>query len=143
MAQTKFSQVSGMTVVISTGLLFLVNVIILAVANLVFPTNVVLGTHALSYQWALGMSMGELAVLGAFALPFVSWYERSRQKLFTTAEWMGLYFVLNFVGIWVLTRFSEQFGLGVTSWMVVLGLAIVLDVTQGMAMVAYGSTQQK
>lgn len=142
-APTKLPEVSGMTVVVTTAIIFAVNAIVLYLAQMFFPKNIVLGTHSLSYFWALYMSMGKLALLTAFILPFVSKYEIMRNKIFSPTEWMALYFVVNFVGIWLITRFSEQFGLGVTSWVVVAALAVVLDVAQGMVMMAYGSMLKK
>jgi hypothetical protein len=142
-ATSKLPEVSGMTVVVTTAIIFAVNAITVYLAQMFFPKNIVLGTHSLSYFWALYMSMGKLALLTSFILPFVSKYEIMRNKIFSPAEWMSLYFVVNFVGIWVITRFSEQFGLGVTSWVVVAALAVVLDVAQGMAMMAYGSMLKK
>jgi hypothetical protein len=142
-ANTKFPEVSGMTVVVSTAIVFVVNAIVLYLAQMFFPKNIVLGTHSLSYFWALYMSMGKLALLTAFIMPFVGKYENMRNKIFSPMEWMALYFVVNFVGIWTISRFSEQFGLGVTSWVVVLALAVVLDVAQGIAMTVYGNTLKK
>lgn len=143
MATTKFPEVSGMTVVISTALLYVANAIVLIAGQMLFPKNIVLGTHALSYFWAVFLSMSALTLLTTFVLPFVSRYENMRQKMFTPAEWMGLYLGLNFAGIWAITRFSEQFGLGVTSWMVVLILAIVMDVVQGTTMMVYGQQMKR
>jgi hypothetical protein len=143
MAAEKFPQVSGMTVVISTVILYFVNAIILVLAQMFFPQHIVLGTHALPYYWAVFMSMGKLTLLTTFVMPFVSKYELMRKKIFSPMEWMALYFVVNFVGLWMISRFSEQFGLGFTSWTVVLVLAAVLDFAQGMAMMAYGSMMKK
>lgn len=143
MANTKLPEVSGMTVVITTVLLFVTNAIILYFGQMFFPKQIVLGTHALSYWWAVFMSMGKLAIIGAFVMPFVGKYENMRHKIFSPIEWMVLYFVVNFVALWVITRFSEQYGLGVASWTVVVALAIVLDVVQGMVMMAYGNMMKK
>lgn len=54
--------------------------------------------------------------------------------MFSSAEWMASYFVLNFVGVWVVARFANQLGFGISSWVVALVLAVVLDVVQGAAM---------
>lgn len=143
MTTEKFPQVSGMTLVISTFILYVANAIVLVLAQMFFPEHIVLGTHALPYYWAVFMSMGKLTLLTTFIMPFVSRYELMRKKIFSPVEWMALYFVVNFVGIWVISRFSEQFGLGVTSWTVVLVLAAVLDFVQGMVMMAYGSMLKK
>lgn len=138
----KFPQISGMTLVVSSFILYLTNMAVLFIAQQLFPDAIVLGTHSLSYWWALAMSMGELTILGAVVMPFVGKYEKMRQKVFSPMEWTALYLVVNAVGLWVISRFSEQFGLGVTSWMVVVSLAIVLDVVQGMVMMAYGKMQE-
>ncbi|MEO8581414.1 MAG: hypothetical protein ABI425_02410 [Patescibacteria group bacterium] len=139
MATTKnFPQISGMTLVISTLVLFVTNVAVLFIAQSLFPKAIVLGTHALSYWWAVGMSMSKLAVIGAIVMPFVSKYEAARQRIFSPIEWSVLYLVVNVATLWVISRFSEQFGLGVSSWMVIVGLAVVLDVAQGMVMMVYG-----
>ncbi len=55
-------------------------------------------------------------------------------KALTTAHWMAGYLAINFVGLWVISRFSEQFGLGISAWWIVLILAAVLDFVQGMGM---------
>lgn len=143
MANTKLPEVSGMTVIITTVILYVVNAIVLGLSQMIFPKNIVLGTHALSYIWAIFLSMSALSILGSFVMPFVGKYENMRNKIFSPVEWSLLYFVVNFVGIWSITRFSEQFGLGVTSWMVVLVLAIVMDIFQGIAMMVYGNAQKK
>jgi hypothetical protein len=132
-----------MTLVVSTAILYVVNAVILIAGQTLFPKNIVLGTHALSYFWAIFLSMGLLSIVGAFVMPFVGKYENSRSKIFSPVEWSALYFVVNFVTIWVISRFSEQFGLGVTSWIVVLLLAVAMDVVQGMVMMMYGQKMKK
>lgn len=143
MANTKFPEVSGMTLVVSTAILYVANAVVLIASQMLFPKNIVLGTHALSYFWAVFLSMSALTLLTTFVLPFVSRYENRRQRIFSPMEWMALYLGINFVGIWSITRFSEQFGLGVTSWVVVLILAIIMDIVQGAAMMLYGQQLKK
>ncbi len=138
----KFPQISGMTLVISTLVLFVTNAVVLYAAQMLFPKMIVLGTHSLTYWWALGMSMSVLSILGAIVMPFVSKFEEQRQKMFSPVEWSVLYLIVNLIGLWVIARFSEQFGLGVKSWMVVVGLAVVMDVAQGLTMMAYGKMQK-
>lgn len=125
---------SGMMLVATFFVLFGVNAVVLFLANMVFPTQVVLGTLALSPLWAIVHSMGALALLNTFSIPFVHVYENKRGKMFSPMEWMLAYFVINLAGIWVIARFPDQFGFGVTSWMVVGVLAVALDFLQGLAM---------
>lgn len=137
MAKTKafsFTDNPGMVFVLSYVVLFGVNAVVLLLANAFFPENVVLGTYALSPRWSVFLSMGTLALLDTFAIPFARELERMKGRPLTTQEWMVKYFFLNFAGLWLITRFSEQFGVGVTSWGVVGLLAIVLDFVQGAAM---------
>ena len=49
---------------------------------------------------------------------------------------MLLYFIVNALGLWFITRFAEQFGIGASSWKVIVVVALLLDMAQGMAMMA-------
>lgn len=124
----------GLVLVITYFVLFLVNGLVVLLTNGLFPQQVVLGTQFISKGWAIIHSMGTLALLNTFAIPFVREYEKSRGKMFSSTEWMVAYFVLNFVGVWVVARFAENLGFGISSWTVALVLAAVLDVIQGIAM---------
>ena len=116
-------------------LLLIVNSVVIYLANLFFPNNVVLGTMNIPMWWAILCSMGILALLGTFAVPFVREAEFKRGgRVFSSKEWMILYFILNFIGVWVIARMATFVGLGISSWIVALILAIVLDVVQGFAM---------
>lgn len=125
---------TGIMLVISYVVLFAINAIVLYLANRYFPMHVVLGTHAITPFWAIVHSMGTLALINTFAIPFVNHWEKVRGHIVSGQEWMGIYLVLNFVGIWAISRYSEQFGLGVSAWYVALALAVVLDVVQGLVM---------
>jgi len=125
---------AGLVLVKSFLVMFVVNTVVVLLAHLVFPTYVVLGTGSLSVVWALALSMGILSIVDTFTIPFVRVFENYRKRMFSTVEWMVLYFVINFAGIWLISRGAEQLGLGVQSWIVVFILAVVLDMVQGMAM---------
>lgn len=123
-----------MILVITYFILFAVNSLVIYLANLWFPQNVVLGTQSLSPTWALFLSMGVLSLINTFAIPFMNQYEKSRKQPLTPKDWMAAYFVLNFIGLWLVTRAAEQLGLGITSWVIAAILAVILDVSQGIAM---------
>lgn len=127
-------QNSGLMLVISYVVLFVVNSLVLMLANRLFPDQVVLGTAALTPLWATCLSMGKLALINTFGIPFVTEYELRKKTIFTPIQWMVTYFLLNAVGLWLISRFSEQFGLGVRSWLVVVLLAAVMDLVQGIVM---------
>lgn len=138
-AKTNNSQlVPGMMTTISYGVLFAANGLVISLANTWFPQFVVLGTVNVSVLWAVLLSAGALALVDTLTMPLFQEYEARRGTMLTSLEWMVGYLVVDFIGIWLITRASEIFGLGVTSWMVVLGLAVVLDVVQGLGMMGMG-----
>lgn len=138
-----FKNNPGLVLVISYFLLLTVNSIVIWLANLLIPNLVVLGTWHIPYGWAILHSMGTLALINTFAIPFVREMERVNGKMFTSTQWMIFYFLLNFAGIWLISRFADQFGLGISSWLIAVGLAIVVDVVQGMAMMQLEKYRQK
>lgn len=138
MADKNFPQMLGTTLVMSTAVVFVVNVIVLFIAHMIAPHAYVLGTHSLNMWWAIKLSMGELALLCGVIMPFVGIIEKNRQRIFSPIEWSTLYLIVDVIGLWAISRFSEQFGLGVSSWMAILPLAIALDIFQGMSMMAFG-----
>ena len=131
---SRFEHNPGMMLVISYALTLVVNVLVLYLAQMWFPQYIVLGTVSLTATWALWLSMGKLALLNTLAIPFFTEWEHRRGKTLSSMDWMVGYFLVNFAGLWLVTRYAEVFGLGVTSWMVVAGLALALDFVQGMAM---------
>lgn len=110
---------------------FTVNALVLYVANMLFPKNVVLGNMSLSMPWAIILSSGALAILGILAVPVIE-YAQEKMGPFEMMHWIGAYLVINFASIWVITRFAEQFGFGISAWWVGLILAGVTDFLQGM-----------
>lgn len=124
----------GVILVVSYLVLFVVNSIVIYLAHMLFPSLVVLGTRSLSLVWAISLSMGVLSLINTFAIPLVRVYENERKRMFSTNEWMIAYFLLNFGGVWLIARGSAQLGLGITSWVVALVLAVVFDLVQGVVM---------
>jgi len=127
-------QCTGMILVISYFALLAANSLIIFLAHALFPQFVVLGTAHIPVLWAGIHSMGCLALLNTFTIPFVREYEKISGKMFSSKSWMILYFVENFIGLWIIARFAVQTGFGIPSWIVALVLAVVLDIIQGMVM---------
>ncbi len=136
MAKVSQPDRSGMMMVVSYTLLFIVNSLVITIAATLFPSAVVLGTHALSSLWAVFHSMGTLSLVNTFTIPFVRGYEAREKRMFTSREWMALYFVENAVMLWIISRFSQEMGLGISSIVAILVLALVLDTVQGTVMMA-------
>lgn len=124
----------GMVMFSSYVSVFLISALVIAIANVWFPQNVVLGTMSLSRVWAIMLSAAAIALITTFTMPFITQWEIQRNKLATAAEMFSIYLAINFAAVWLITRVAEVFGMGVTSWFVVLVLAIALDLVQGMTM---------
>lgn len=134
---------TGLTLVYSFFVLFAVNAAVVYLANKLFPADVVLGTYSISPWWALHHSMTKLSLIAVFAIPFVYYHEWKRGKDYSPKEWMLAYFVVNVVGIWMITRFAENMGMGISHWWVAVLLAVALDWAQGFAMMTVSKFQQR
>jgi len=124
-------------------LLWLVNAMVISLANSTFPAQVVLGTMSLTTTAALLLSSGVLAGISTLAMPLFTEIEMRKQMVLTPQHWMAGYLVINFVALWAVARFSDVLGLGMASWLFVFGLAVVLDFVQGMVMMLYGEINKK
>lgn len=133
----------GMMFTISFFVVTLVNAIVFYLAHMWFPANVVLGTMSLSQTWAVLLGAGTLSLFTLLIMPFLRVIEMKRRKILSPAEMLRAYFVINFIGLWLITRASDIFGIGVSSWTIVLGLALVLDFAQGMVMMKIDQMSKK
>lgn len=133
----------GIMMVAAFFALFVVNSLVVWLASLVFPEWVVLGTSWAPWFWALIHSMGALTLINTFAIPFVREYEKNTGRMLGPKGWMMAYFLINLVGVWVVARFSDQFGFGIKSWMVAVFLALILDFVQGIVMMQLQKFQNK
>ncbi len=124
----------GIVIVASYVALFLVNSLVLWLANALFPNHVVLGTFTIPVGWAILHSAGKLALVGTLLIPFINEYESRRGKPYTPRDWMVIYFGINFITLWLISRVPDQYGVGVSSWLVAALVAVVLDFAQGIAM---------
>src|SRR5689334_17483222 len=134
---------TGINLVLSFLTLFVVNGLIIILANRFFPKQVVLGTISISYWWALHNSALKLTLINTLVMPFVALYEWKKKTTFTPQQWMGTYLIVNIVALWSIARFANNLGLGLSAWWVAVILAIVLDWIQGMAMLAAGKYMMK
>lgn len=124
----------GIMLIASFFTLFAVNALVIFVINLFFPNAVVLGTLHISKTWALVLSMTAFTLIHTLLLPFINQYESDRGKKFSTMDWMGIYFVINFAGLWLVARAAHVLGFGISSFWIAIALAVILDFAQSMAM---------
>lgn len=133
----------GVMIVLSYFVLFVCNVLVIYLANLLFPTSVVLGTFALTPFWSLMLVGGKLTIISLLVMLLVPYKEWKTKKDLKPTDWMKLYFVVNAVSLYSVTRFAEIYGLGVSSWVVIIALALFMDVVQGMTMMQLGKVKIK
>lgn len=141
--KTEIQAKTGVNLVISYFIMLITNSLVLLLASSLFPHAVVLGTYALSPMWALMLASGKLTLLATGAMPFVAYTEWRRGRDFTPKDWMLTYFVLNVIGVWVLSRFASHLGFGISGWVVAVLLGAALDWVQGMVMMAAGKFMLK
>lgn len=143
LSKEKVQAQHGLMVIYTFITLFIVNNLVLHLANMVFPDAIVLGTASISHWWAMYHSMFKLTVICTFVMLLVTVYEWKNKVIFTPKQWMLTYLVVNFVALWEISRFADNLGLGFSSWFVILLFAGVLDIVQGMAMMALGEKSKK
>jgi hypothetical protein len=110
---------------------FALNAIVFIVANLLFPKSVVFGTECIPSGWGIFHIVSLLALVGILFVPVFEYVREQKQKELSMQDWMIGYFVINFLAVWILSRFAEQLGFGISAWWVAAVLAVILDFAQG------------
>jgi hypothetical protein len=141
MSKEEIQAKTGLTLIYSFFTILVINLIVIFLANMFFPTSVVLGTYSLPFWWAMHNSLLVLSLIGTFVIPVVYYHEWKRGQIYTPKEWMITYFVVNVVAVYGITRFAEVLGLGIAHWWIAVILGAVLDWAQGMGMMALGKIQ--
>jgi hypothetical protein len=138
LSKEKVQALTGLNIVYTFLIMMVVNTIVVMVANALAPAHVVLGTYSISYWWAIYHSMLELSLATTLAMPLISLYEWKNKTTFSPKQWMMTYFVINLIVVWGITRYAENLGLGVSSWVTLVVLAFVFNFVQGMTMMKAG-----
>ena len=134
MARAELPTSTSREMALGFWVLLVINSLVIWLANMIFPSLVVLGNANSSLWWSIFHSMVLLSILGTLAVPLFEWKQEMLGRPLSMKEWMLGYLAINFAGLWLISRFSEQFGLGVAAWWVVLVLAAALDFAQGLGM---------
>lgn len=128
------NQPTGIELSISFVVLYVSNILGVYLANMFYPKMVVLGTFGLTTTEALLLSTGALAVVNTLLMPLFHIYENGRKRMLSSTEWMIGYAVLNTVALWLISRVPMVLGLGMSSWLPLVLLAVFLDFIQGLGM---------
>lgn len=133
----------AMRLLITYVIVTVVSAIVMYFANQFFPAAVVLGTVSISSMWAIALSAGKLGLVTTFASAFFAEMEHRNGKMLSPSTMIAGYFVVNLAELWFITRYAEIFGLGVSSWVVLVCLALVADLAQGMAVMGWQAMWSK
>lgn len=120
------------------GLMFVLFMIghsvIIYLASKFFPQQVVLGNHILSSNLALFFSMTIVTLVTVGAAPLIEWKAEYFKKKLTPQTWMLIYLLVNFVALKLAAVWAKNLGMGLSSWVVALVLAVLFTLVQGFMM---------
>ena len=128
---------------VSFLLTWIVSALVISIANSLFPQKFVLGTMSLSPMAALILSSGVLAWVTTLLIPVFTEIEIRKKMVLVPQHWVLGYLIINVVALWIIARLSDILDFGIASWVAVVGLAVVLDLAQGMTMMGYGEITKK
>lgn len=111
---------------------FVIHAVIIYLANRFFPGNVVLGNHFFSPMMGLLYVTVPFTIIAVGAMPLIAEVAEMMKRKLSNMHWMVAYLIINTAAIWVLARFAEWIGMGISSWMVALGLSVIVTFLQGM-----------
>jgi hypothetical protein len=120
------------------GIWFFAQSVVLAGASYFFSTSVVLGTNTISPFSAMLYSMIVQTLIAIGAVPLLELLQDFQQKSLGTTSWMLFYFGVNTIGLWIISRFAEQLGLGLGSWIVAAVLGLTFSFVQGFFAIRMG-----
>ena len=108
-------------------ILWIVNSLLLVILSTVFATNVVLGTLNLPKPTA-SVLVGLILTLLVYSVPWIA--KKTQVKLKEDNITVLVYFVVNAIGLWVIKRFADFTGLGISSILFVLICAAVVSIVE-------------
>lgn len=121
-----FAQLSTAWVSFTIG-----GVLVVLLANLFFPQAVILGHHALSPFVGAVYAMATVALIAVGVMPVVEYLIKENNLKLTSTHWLLLYWVVNAGAVWLVGRFAEIVGMGISSWTVAVLIGLALDLVQG------------
>lgn len=124
-------QMSARQLMVATVLWFIAHSVIVYFANRWYPDAVVLGTNVISPMMAMLYSMVVLTLLTVGSIPVVELLASQFRIKMGALHWFLSFLVIDAAALWLVARFAEQLGLGLSSWMVAAVLAVIIDLVQG------------
>lgn len=121
-----FAQLSTAWISFTAG-----GLLVALLANLFFPKAVILGNHLLSPFTGAVYAMAMVALIAVGVMPVVEYFIKENKLKLTSTHWLLLYWVVNAAAIWLVGRFAEIVGMGISSWLVAVLMGLALDLVQG------------
>lgn len=106
---------------------WVVNAIVLLVSASIFPGNVVLGNATVTKPLAGVLGGLVLTLVIYLVIPLVA---KIDFKIKNENAWYGIFYVGNFLVVWIIKRFADFTGLGVSSILFVIFVAALLTLGQ-------------
>lgn len=104
-----------------------VNALLLYLASVLYPRNIVLGNNVLAPYLAVIITAVLLSVVLSFTLPVARVLKiKEKNELGMSLS----YTVANIIGLWLLARMAVFTGFGVSSYVVVVILGLILSAVQ-------------
>lgn len=124
-------QMSAQQLALTAVLWLVAHTAIIYLANQFFPASVVLGTNLITPMMGLVYSMVVFTLIAVGAIPVIEAISAQMKWQLSNLHWFALFLVVDVVGLWIVARFAEQLGMGISWWLVALVLGLVMDVVQG------------
>ncbi len=109
---------------------WVVNSLLIYLANLWLPSNFVLGNARWSPLVAVVLAGLAITIIVVVTTSVKIVLNRVAPALDSMPLTLVYYFFANFAAIWIVARMAEIFGLGISKFTYVAGLALVADVAQ-------------
>ncbi len=119
--------------------LWIANSLVFLVASLILTGNVVLGNDKVSMPMAAVIAGFVLTTLMLVVEPVV---KKSGYKVTNQNIWGLIYLVYNVAALWLLKKFALVLGLGISSLVWVVVIAVVLTLVQWGVVMATGSMKK-
>ena len=126
---TKYMSAQQLTVI--TVLWFIAHSIIIYFANNWYPTAVVLGTHVITPMMGILYSMVVFTLLTVGSIPVIELVAAQMRWRLSNMHWFAAFWAIDAAALWLVARFAEQLGMGISSWVVAVVLGLLMDLVQG------------
>lgn len=124
-------QMTAQQLVMTAVLWLVAHSAVIFLANRWFPQVVVLGTNVITPTMGLVYSMVVFTLITVGAIPVIEAVSAQMRMRLSNLHWFALFLVIDTAAIWLVARFAEQLGLGISWWGVAVVIGLLMDLIQG------------